>query len=220
MTLLVEFFELLGNAGIDPVKILFEILDVGFEIGLVVVSADQMKDLLSDREYVGTATVVFLESLNDQRGAAGLRDVSGMHEHNPKRRRRFDALRGDCAVARLEYVQRDRLSGEENNAEREKWDARDIHRRGRALLEEGRKRIRMCLGSAKKCTGSLFIQIGCRVFRSSGGAEAVARLFRGEGLLANGKGNPRVRRGGLQQPRRAVSRKANRERCSLLFLQK
>ena len=149
VTLLVEFFELLGDAGIDPSKILFEEFNVGLEIGLVVVGADQMKNLLSDRKDVGTAIVVFLECLDNQGGTAGLRDVSGMYKHNPERRSSFDALPRHYAVARLKDMQRDRLSGEENQAQREKWNTRRTHRRVRALPIAGRKRI-SCAWEARR----------------------------------------------------------------------
>ena len=149
VTLLVEHLESCRDAGIKAPKIFFEIFNVGFEIGLVVVGADQMKDLLPEREDVGTAVLVFLEGLDDQGGAAGLRNISGMDVHNPERRSRFNALPRHHAVARFEDVQRDRLSGKENNTEREKWDPRGTHccRRARP---EGRKRICICLGKAKK----------------------------------------------------------------------
>src|ERR1700704_1376993 len=148
VTLLVKFFKPFGDPGIDPVKILIEEFDVGLEIGLVVVGTDQMKNLLPKRQDVGTAIVVFLEGLEDQGGTPGLRDVSGMHEHNPERRSSFDALTRHYAVARLEDVQRDRLSGKENETQREKWNTRGTHCRVRALTTEDRKRICMCLGSA------------------------------------------------------------------------
>ena len=127
VTLLVELFEPFGNAGIDPAKIFFEIFNVGFEIGLVVVGADQMKSLLPEREDVGTAVLVFLEGLDDQGGAPGLRNISGMDVHNPERRFFFDAMPRHQAVARFEDVERDRLPGEEDNSEREKWDTRHAH---------------------------------------------------------------------------------------------
>ncbi len=137
VTLLIEFFELLGDAGIDPCKILFEVFDVGFEIGLVVVGADQMKNLLPNRKDVGTAIVVFLEGLDDQGGTPGLRDVSGMDKNYAERGSSFDALPCHYAVARLEDVQRDRLSGEENETQREKWNTRGTHCRVRARMTEG-----------------------------------------------------------------------------------
>jgi hypothetical protein len=134
VTLLVELFEPFGNAGIDPAKIFFEIFNVGFEIGLLVMGADQMKSLLPEREDVGTPVVVFLKRLDDQGRASGLRDVSGVDVHNPERRSCLDALPRHEAVARLEDVQRDGLPREEDNSEREKWDTRHAHFCGRAVM--------------------------------------------------------------------------------------
>ena len=133
VTLLVELLEPFRNAGIDRAKIFFEIFNVGFEIGLIVVGADQMKSLLPEREDVGTAVLVFLEGLDDQGGATGLRDVSCMDVHNPERRLCFDAMPRHQAVARFEDVQRDGLPGEEDNSEREKWDTRHAHCCGRVV---------------------------------------------------------------------------------------
>jgi hypothetical protein len=158
VALLVQFFELLGNAGIDPVKILFEIFDVGLDVGLVVVGADQMESLLSDRKDVGTAIVIFFQCLDDQRGAPGLRDVSVMREHNSERRSRIDTLPRHHAVARLENVQRDSLSGEENHTEREKRYTRGAHGRARAIIAEGQARICMCSGSSKEFSGYSFVR--------------------------------------------------------------
>src|SRR5260370_21160962 len=107
-----------------------------------------MKGLLANCKDVAPAIVVFLKGLEDQGGTPGLRDVSGMHEHNPERRSSFDALTRHYAVARLEDVQRDRLSGEENETQLEKRNTSGTHCRVRALTTEGEKRICMCLGSA------------------------------------------------------------------------
>src|SRR4030088_3526511 len=71
-----------------------------------------------------------------------------MHQHKPERRSSFDALPRHYAVARLEDVQGDRLSGEENETQREKRNTSGTHCRVRALTTEDRKRICMCLGSA------------------------------------------------------------------------
>jgi hypothetical protein len=134
VTLLVELFEPFRDAGIDPAKIFFEIFNVGFEIGLVVVGPDHAKSLLSQREDVGTAVLVFLEGLDDQGGATGSRNIPGMDVHNPERRFCFDAMPRHQAVARFEDVQWDRLAGKEDNSEREKWDTRHGHSCERAVI--------------------------------------------------------------------------------------
>src|SRR5258706_13323821 len=81
VALLAEFFKPFGDAGVDPVKVLFEEFAVGLEIGLVVVGADQMKNLLPKRQDVGTAIVIFFEGLDAQDATSGLGDVSGMNAH-------------------------------------------------------------------------------------------------------------------------------------------
>src|SRR4030088_2048052 len=71
-----------------------------------------------------------------------------MHEYNPERRSSFDALPRHYAVARLEDVQGDSLSREENETQREKRNTSGTHWGVRVLPKEDRKRICVCLGSA------------------------------------------------------------------------
>jgi hypothetical protein len=84
---------------------------------------------LTDREDVGAAILVFIQGLHNRRGATGLREVIVTHVHDSERRPRFDALPGHQSIARLENVQGHCLPGEENQAEREKRDARGTHYR-------------------------------------------------------------------------------------------
>jgi hypothetical protein len=88
-----------------------------------------VKRSLTDREYVGAAILVFIQCFHNHRRATGLREVIVTHVHDSEGRSRFDALPGHQPIARLENVQGHSLPGEENQAEREKRDARGAHYR-------------------------------------------------------------------------------------------
>src|SRR4029077_12269944 len=72
VTLVAELFEPRGNRGDDVRKILLEIFHVRFQVGFLVVGADQSERVLPGGQDVRAAIFVFLENLYDHRGAARL----------------------------------------------------------------------------------------------------------------------------------------------------
>src|ERR1019366_4605497 len=154
MALVEELLELRGNGGVDAGEIFFEIYDFGFKIGFLFVGADQTESALPGRKDVGAAILILLQGLDNERGASGLRDVSVMVEHDAERGLCFDAMARHHTVARLEDVQRNRLAGKENDAQRKKRNECRAHGRVAAMITEGRARIRMCLRGTGKISAT------------------------------------------------------------------
>jgi hypothetical protein len=119
VALLEELCQLRGNTGIDSGEILIEVFDIGLEIGLLVMRANQAEGALPGGKNVGAAVLIFLQDFHDHRGTPGLRESSFMEKNKAEWGLCIDAAARHQAVPPLKNVQRHCLSREQNHVQRE-----------------------------------------------------------------------------------------------------